>query len=82
MNKLFLFAGSLSISSWVMAQNPLSVHVLNLENGLPSSDVTVTLEEQKNGKWVQISEAKTNEQGRIDFACAAVRCRTSVWRHG
>ncbi|MHA3061556.1 hydroxyisourate hydrolase [Acinetobacter sp. ANC 4636] len=65
MNKLFLFAGSLSISSWVMAQNPLSVHVLNLENGLPSSDVTVTLEEQKNGKWIKISEAKTNEQGRV-----------------
>lgn len=65
MKKSLIFVGGLLISSWVMAQNPLSVHVLNLENGLPSSDVKVTLEEQKNGQWVQISEAKTNQQGRI-----------------
>lgn len=48
-----------------MAQNPLSVHVLNLENGLPSANVHVVLEEQKNGQWVKLSEAKTNQQGRI-----------------
>ena len=65
MNKLFLFAGSVLLSSGVMAQNPLSVHVLNLENGLPSAEVKVTLEEQNNGKWTQIAEAKTNEQGRV-----------------
>ena len=65
MKKLCLFAGSVLFSTWSMAQNPLSVHVLNLENGLPSPEVNVTLEEQKNGKWVQISQAKTNEQGRI-----------------
>lgn len=49
MNKLFLLAGSLFISSWVMAQNPLSVHVLNLESGLPSPDVKVTLEPAGDG---------------------------------
>lgn len=65
MKKLFLFTSSLFISNLVMAQNPLSVHVLNLESGLPAPEVNVTLEEQKNGKWIQISEAKTNEQGRI-----------------
>ena len=65
MKKLCLFEGSVLFSTWSMAQNPLSVHVLNLENGLPSPEVNVTLEEQKNGKWVQISQAKTNEQGRI-----------------
>lgn len=65
MKKLCLFAGSVLFSTWSMAQNPLSVHVLNLENSLPSPDVNVTLEEQKNGQWVQISQAKTNEQGRI-----------------
>jgi len=47
------------------AGNPLSVHVLNIENGLPSPDVTVTLERQENGNWVDLSEAVTNEQGRI-----------------
>lgn len=65
MKKLVLCAGSILFSSVAMAQNPLSVHVLNLENGLPSSNVSVTLEEQKNGQWIKISEAKTNEQGRI-----------------
>lgn len=65
MKKLCLFAGLVLFSTWGMAQNPLSVHVLNLENGLPSPGVNVTLEEQKNGQWVQISRAKTNEQGRI-----------------
>lgn len=29
------------------AGNPLSVHVLNLENGLPSPDVRVTLEQRQ-----------------------------------
>ncbi|GHD43838.1 5-hydroxyisourate hydrolase [Marinobacter persicus] len=47
------------------AGNPLSVHVLNIENGLPSPDVTVTLERKENGNWVDLSEAVTNEQGRI-----------------
>lgn len=65
MKKLVLCVGSILFSSVAMAQNPLSVHVLNLENGLPSSNVSVTLEEQKNGQWIKISEAKTNEQGRI-----------------
>lgn len=65
MKKIFLLLGSILFSTWSMAQNPLSVHVLNLENGLPSPDVDVTLEEKKNGQWVQISQAKTNEQGRI-----------------
>lgn len=65
MKKSLLFTAGFIFSSWAMAQNPLSVHVLNLENGLPSPNVKVTLEEQKNGQWVQISEARTNEQGRI-----------------
>lgn len=65
MKKLCVAVGGVLFSSLVMAQNPLSVHVLNLENGLPSPEVKVTLEEQQNGKWVKISEASTNEQGRI-----------------
>lgn len=65
MKKALLFTAGLVFSSWAMAQNPLSVHVLNLESGLPSPNVKVTLEEQKNGQWVQISQAKTNEQGRV-----------------
>lgn len=89
MKKLCVAAGGVLFSSLVMAQNPLSVHVLNLENGLPSSHVKVTLEEQKNGKWVKISEASTNEQGRItalfpenknfDMAMYKVTFKTGDW---
>ncbi|WP_051065083.1 hydroxyisourate hydrolase [Acinetobacter sp. NIPH 298] len=52
-------------SSLCYAQNPLSVHVLNLENGLPSANVKVTLETQENNKWKEISSGVTNQQGQI-----------------
>ena len=47
------------------ADNPLSVHVLNLENGLPSTDVRVTLEQLQGQQWQPLNEAVTNQQGRI-----------------
>ena len=65
MKRLLLTAATTLAASLSYAQNPLSVHVLNLQDGLPSSEVKVSLEEQKNGKWVQLSQATTNEQGRI-----------------
>ena len=65
MKKLLLTAATTLVATLSYAQNPLSVHVLNLQDGLPSSEVKVSLEEQKNGKWVQLSQATTNEQGRI-----------------
>ncbi|MBK0063882.1 MULTISPECIES: hydroxyisourate hydrolase [unclassified Acinetobacter] len=63
--KTIFFALSLAATTLTFAQNPLSVHVLNLENGLPSSDVNVVLEAQQGEKWVQINQAKTDENGRI-----------------
>lgn len=47
------------------AGNPLSVHVLNLQDGLPSSDVSVTLEKQDGQGWSTLNKGVTNEQGRI-----------------
>lgn len=47
------------------AGNPLSVHVLNLENGLPSPGVKVLLEKQDGKSWIELSSGITNEQGRI-----------------
>ena len=47
------------------ASNPLSVHVLNLQDGLPSPGVTVTIEKEKNGVWIMLGKGITNEQGRI-----------------
>lgn len=47
------------------AKNPLSVHVLNLQTGIPSEGVKVTLERKEGEKWVNLSSGVTNSQGRI-----------------
>ena len=65
MVKYFLPLVGLGFSTFCFAQNPLSVHVLNLDNGLPSANVKVVLETQQNNQWVEINSATTNEQGRI-----------------
>jgi 5-hydroxyisourate hydrolase len=52
MKKILIATLATTAATLSFAQNPLSVHVLNLENGLPSPNVEVTLETQKNGKWV------------------------------
>ena len=65
--KITLAALGLSAVSSVAwaAGNPLSVHVLNLENGLPSPGVHVTLEQQVGQNWQMLSQGVTNDQGRI-----------------
>ncbi|ENW04344.1 hydroxyisourate hydrolase [Acinetobacter beijerinckii] len=65
MTKLLLPFLTLTLSTFSFAQNPLSVHVLNLENGLPSAGVKVILEKQENNQWKQLSTGTTNQQGRI-----------------
>lgn len=62
------FAGAVlsALSSLALAAaNPLSVHVLNLQDGLPSAAVKVTLEKQAGQQWNLLNSAATNEQGRI-----------------
>lgn len=63
--KKIIFALAATSLSTVGFANPLSVHVLNQETGLPSSNVTVTLEAQQGEKWVKLNEAKTDSNGRI-----------------
>ena len=63
-----LIAGAVlsGLSSFAFAAgNPLSVHVLNLQDGLPSADVSVTLEKQDGQNWNTLNNGTTNEQGRI-----------------
>lgn len=68
MNKINLFLmsfiGCFSLISNADS-NPLSVHVLNLENGLPSSGIEVKLEQKVGNDWKLLNSATTNEQGRI-----------------
>lgn len=47
------------------AANPISVHILDLQSGQPTSGVTVTLEQKQDEKWRQLNSAVTNAQGRI-----------------
>ena len=58
------------------AGNPLSVHVLNLQDGLPSPGVKVLLEKQNGKDWTQLSTGTTNEQGRIP---ALYTFKTGEW---
>lgn len=46
--------------------NPLSVHVLDLQTGLPSTGVRVDLERRiPAGSWETLGSGTTDEQGRI-----------------
>lgn len=47
------------------ATNPISVHVLNLQDGLPSPGVSVTLERQDGTTWKLLNTGSTDQQGRI-----------------
>lgn len=69
MKSLRMAVAALSLSALssltLAAGNPLSVHVLNLENGLPSPGVNVTLEKHVGKDWQSLAQGVTNEQGRI-----------------
>lgn len=69
MNRILVTAGAVLLATMsslaAAANNPLSVHVLNLESGLPSPDVQVTLERLQGEQWQALSEGVTNAQGRI-----------------
>lgn len=51
--------------STLAENNPLSVHVLNLQNGLPSAGVKVTVEKQQGDAWQLLNKSITDENGRI-----------------
>lgn len=65
MKKIVLAFATFTLCSFSFAKNPLSVHVLNTETGLPSSNITVVLEAQQGDKWVTLNEGKTDNNGRI-----------------
>ncbi|WP_231422653.1 hydroxyisourate hydrolase [Pseudomonas sp. Leaf59] len=80
MKTLSMTLAALSLSGLcTLAQadgNPLSVHVLNLENGLPSAGVNVTLEQHVGDQWQSLSAGVTNPQGRIAELFPANRSMT------
>ncbi|MBK1655395.1 hydroxyisourate hydrolase [Allochromatium vinosum] len=62
---LFVLAMQSAMSSAIAAGNPLSVHVLNMQDGLPGPNVEVTLERMEGREWQFLRAARTDEQGRI-----------------
>jgi 5-hydroxyisourate hydrolase len=47
-------------------KNPLSVHVLNQQTGVPAAGVAVTLEQKQGEGWKFLNSANTNQDGRIN----------------
>lgn len=47
------------------ADNPLSVHILDLQSGQPTSGVAVTLEQRDGPQWRALGSAVTDAQGRV-----------------
>ncbi|WP_312043095.1 hydroxyisourate hydrolase [Erwinia sp.] len=48
------------------SKNPLSVHVLNQQTGLPAAHIAVTLEQKQGERWAVLNTASTDQDGRID----------------
>ena len=47
----------------------ISTHILDQTLGMPASGVKVSLDRRDNDTWNTIDEQKTNNDGRISFAC-------------
>lgn len=70
-----------TMSAAIAAGNPLSVHVLNMQDGLPSPNVEVTLERMEDHGWQFLRAARTNEQGRIrDLYPEGAPLREGIYR--
>src|SRR5690606_19359367 len=66
MFKKFLPPSTLLFTCMAFAgNNPLGVHVLNLENGLPSAQVEVVLEKSAGNKFVKFNQQYPGPIGRI-----------------
>ena len=65
LKKILPYSLILCSSAAFAEQNPLSVHVLNLENGLPSANVEVVLEKSSGDQWIKLNQKLTGENGRI-----------------
>jgi 5-hydroxyisourate hydrolase len=64
--RTFLAAGLLGACLHAgAADNPLSVHILDLQSGQPTAGVNVTLEERDGQQWRTLGQGMTDAQGRV-----------------
>lgn len=50
----------------------ISTHILDTMHGDPAANVLVVLEKRDGDTWNVLKEAKTNDDGRINFDCESV----------
>ena len=70
MSRLFNVAtavvlGSVLAMPALAAPDPISVHVLDQQTGLPAQGMQVALERAQGNGWARISQGQTNADGRI-----------------
>nr|WP_311791237.1 hydroxyisourate hydrolase [Pantoea sp. UBA5923] len=62
---LAAYAFSATAAEPATMKNPISVHVLNLQTGVPTAGVSVELDQNLNGKWITLATGVTDASGRI-----------------
>lgn len=62
---ILLISLAIAPAAYSAPAGTLSVHILNQQTGIPSPDVTVTLEKEQQNSWVTLASGKTDEDGRI-----------------
>ncbi|HCX00029.1 MULTISPECIES: hydroxyisourate hydrolase [Pantoea] len=62
---LVAYAFSATAAEPATMKNPVSVHVLNLQTGIPTAGVSVELDQNLNGKWITLATGVTDASGRI-----------------
>ena len=60
-----LLSACLHAAAAPAADNPLSVHILDLQSGQPTAGVAVTLERRDGRDWRALANAVTDAQGRV-----------------
>ncbi|WP_318372642.1 hydroxyisourate hydrolase [Enterobacter sp.] len=51
--------------TFAASKNPISVHVLNQQTGMPAPHVAVTLEQKQGENWKVLNTASTDDDGRV-----------------
>ena len=60
-----LAAVAFPLSAQKNATYQLSTHILDINRGVPASDVAIELYSLQKGEWVKIDEGRTDNNGRI-----------------
>ena len=81
----YLLGGALgifSVTSYAAEmKNPLSVHVLNLQTGVPTAGIEVELDKKQGEEWIRLAGGTTDGQGRISALYPADhKVQTGIYR--